>query len=307
MSQIVQTASGRLADPLVEYVFQAGSRAWYASVLKWRRNRASNGVAKRAMYFLDTSLSNLAKTSSINTSQSSAVSKTSYFSTIEFEKKAKTLYEQVIETISSKSIRELKQLKVKNILTNACYDTILNGMKISAKESPQSSYKQGVKIHQFIEPPNAVWFRPLYVNGNPLQADFIQVTVRFVTIQEPIGSLLTNDEKKELLSSTPSSIASKDSSILQGEWRPVEDNESGQVYWYNTVNPSASASWNKPSSASILVREPFRIETCGCIRDPIIGDPASPSTMRVVHHVVFERPLLSGSPNGVDNWSIAKM
>jgi hypothetical protein len=266
------------------------------------------------MYFLDTSLSNLAKTSTSNVSGAGTASKTSYFSSIEFEKKATILYEQVMDTLSNKSIRELKQLKVKNIVTNACFDTIMSGMKLSANESPQRSYKQGVKIHQFLEPPNAVWFRPLYVNGNPLQADFIQVTVRFVTIQEPIGVALTNDEKKELLPLSPSSIASfgrgsVSSSVLQGEWRPAEDGESGQVYWFNTANPAGSVSWSKPSSAAILVKEPFRVETCGCIRDPVIGDPTStgPTTMRVVHHVVFERPLLSGSPNGVDNWSIAKL
>ena len=92
-----------------------------------------------------------------------------------------------------------------------------------------------------------------------------------------------------------------------GEWEPVEDAASGDVFW--VISATRQSSWDAPRASQCVPRAPFRIERAGHMREPVVAAldaaaPPVPSDMRVLHNVVWERSLL---PGAAGLWRIAKM
>ena len=268
------SSSLRLIDPFVEHISHAGSRSIFAALNAWRHTRRSRTESKEANERLR------------------AVAPD--FSTESFLKQRRTEYELLLHSISTRAWTALKP-----ITTEQVYSSIRRGAELGGAEF---GAHQGAKLIEWSQAPAVVHARVSWATGSMLRSpsdppEFAQLTVRAVTLQQPIASELDSSSRSRPANNSGGSGA--DSNL--NYWVPVLDAAgTGHTYYWNPV--SGATTWTKPSPAQFIAtaaRRPFRIESAGVSRTPMEGGRVS-----VVHNVVWERNLRAGAPA---LWRIAKL
>lgn len=229
-------------------------------------------------------------------------------------------YEQLLTSATSGNLRLLKP-----ITTEFCYRTVKRGV---AEGIAEHGARQGAKLLRTLTPPVLVQARKLYVTPELMnevqQPDFVQITTRHSTLQQPTAAAYQKPKKGEdgYWSSSDSedeaeplgAVAASAGGSAAGEWMPVEHSPSGRLFYYNSL--TGESTWEKPSSRQSLVKRPFRIEQAGFIREEVsaaelagagnaaAGSSGGPRIVRVEQHVVWELSLSKGVPY---MWRMAKV
>jgi hypothetical protein len=298
--------AGRIADPLVEVVLPAASGALsgggglLGGLARWSDDLRTKRANESALYALG-----------------SKWLKGEGWTPAAFGQSAAADYTAVFAAVSGGAWG-----KVKPLVTEQLLPLLRKG---AAESAAATGARQGALVLQHVAPPAIVQAR--LISSRPTAAldpsarpDFAQLTVRHETVQQPVAwrvaaaarssreSGYTSEGEAETAGATAGAAMTESAAQADlGEWVAVRHGGSGAVYWYNTA--SGVSTWTAPRPSQHVPRNPIRLESIGLARTPLPkgalahltdggrggggGGEAGGQLMRVVHHVVWERCLMS--------------